>query len=117
MDKTRKICRKEAEIQEATENRLLLMKWYVKSTHGNIYQAGFPDLFAAHLKYGLRWIEIKNPAGYSFTTAQLEEFPLMAAAGVGIWIVTDPMQVPDILFKPANFWTFFAAFRVGTNRG
>jgi hypothetical protein len=110
------VCRREAKIQEETEKRLLLDKWYVKSTHGNIYQHGFPDIFCAHLKYGVRWIEVKNPDGYSFTTSQLENFPLMSAAGVGIWIVTSEYQVPDILFKPPNWWTFFGAFQAGSRR-
>src|SRR4051794_9550684 len=117
MDKLRKKCKKEAEIQQAAENRLLLNKWFVKSTHGNIYQVGFPDLFCAHLKYGMRWVEVKNPNGYSFTPAQVEVFPQMAAAGVGIWIITDPFQLPDILFKPPNWWQYFSAFQVGSNRG
>lgn len=106
MDKLRKRDRTEAKIQEAIEAKLKVHDWYVKSTHGNIYQAGFPDLFCAHRKYGSRWAEVKNPAGYSFTPAQRENFLLMAAAGVGIWILTSPDQVPDIFFKPPNLIFF-----------
>ena len=116
MDKVRKKDNKEARIQADVEKRLLLEKWYVKNTHGNIYQAGFPDLYVAHIKYGTRWIEVKNPDGWAFTPAQVIEFPLMAASGVGIWIVTDPYQVPDILFTPPNFWQFFGAFQAKTRR-
>lgn len=116
MDKIRKVDRKEAKIQEEIENRLKLLNWMVESTHGNIYQYGFPDLFTAHLKYGIRWIEVKNPDGWRLTPAQVEKFPMFAAHGVGIWIVTDALQVPEILFKPPNFWQFFGAFQQGSRR-
>jgi hypothetical protein len=106
MDKIRKHDRVEAGIQERIENKLKIHDWYVKSTHGNIYQAGFPDLFCAHVSYGQRWAEVKNPAGYKFTPAQRKNFLLMTAAGVGIWIVTSELQVPDIFFKPPNLISF-----------
>jgi hypothetical protein len=117
MDKIRKIDRAEAEIQERIENKLTLLGWFIKSTHGNIYQAGFPDIYCAHVKYGQRWLEVKNPAGYSFTQAQMEVFPKMAAARVGIWIATHEDQVPDLFFKPANWWTFMSVFTSGGRRG
>lgn len=116
MDKIRKHNRAEADIQEAIENKLRAMGWFVKSTHGNIYQFGFPDLYLGHASYGTRWLEVKNPAGYSFTKAQLETFPQMAAAGIGIWIATSVHQVPDLLFKADNFWQFFGAFKAGSHR-
>lgn len=62
-------------------------QWYVHITHGNAYSKGLPDLYAAHINYGLRWIETKNAAGYHFTRDQLIEFPLMMAKNVGIWVV------------------------------
>lgn len=98
--------RTEAKIQDAIIDKLKINDWYVKSTHGNIYQFGFPDLFCAHKKYGMRWAEVKNPAGYKFTPAQRENFLLMAAAGVGIWVLTSEDQVPDIFFKPPNLIFF-----------
>jgi hypothetical protein len=106
MDKIRKIDRAEAAIQEEIENKLLLLRWYVKATHGNIYQSGLPDLYCAHRSYGTRWLEVKNPAGFSFTPAQLNNFPLMQAAGVGIWVATSPDQVPDLFFRPPNWYTY-----------
>lgn len=106
MDAKRKKDRLEADIQEAIVRKLKVQDWFVKSTHGNLYQSGFPDLFCAHKKYGQRWLEVKNPKQYSFTNAQMEYFPLMTAAGVGIWIATDESQVPDLFFKSANWWTF-----------
>lgn len=106
MNALRKIDRKEAKIQEAIIDKLKINDWYVKSTHGNIYQAGFPDLFCAHRKYGMRWAEVKNPEGYSFTPAQRENFLLMAAAGIPIYVLTSPDDVPGIFFKPGNLIMF-----------
>lgn len=59
-------------------------------THGGMYQAGFPDIYATHKEYGGRWIEIKLPdmKGSRFTKAQKECFPLLAENGTGIWILT-----------------------------
>jgi hypothetical protein len=117
VDKTRKVCRTEAKIQEEVEDKLRLLKWYVISTHGNIYQHGLPDIYCGHLKYGTRWLEIKNPDGYSFTPSQMENFQLMSAAGIGIWIATSAIQVPDVLFAPPNWYTYLAAFSAGGRRG
>lgn len=96
------MARPEAKIQKAVIEQLKINDWFVKNTHGNIYSSGLPDLYCAHKKYGQRWIEVKNPEAYSFTSAQRETFLLMAAAGVGIWIATDPKEIPDLLFKPPN---------------
>ena len=67
---------------------LTLKGWYVLETHGNMYQRGFPDLFATHTTMRQRWIEVKNPVKYSFTPAQLETFPKLCAYGSGVWILT-----------------------------
>lgn len=67
-------------------------QWYTKITHGNAYSSGLPDVFAAHLSYGVRWIEFKHAGSYHFTPAQQREFPKMVAKNVGIWIVA--MHVP-----------------------
>lgn len=77
----------EAIIQEDIIKFLRYRGWLVKSTHGNAYQHGFPDLYCAHARYGTRWIEVKNAKCYSFTPAQLEFFPLLMAHGVGVWIL------------------------------
>lgn len=97
----------EAKIQSKILDALKVLDWIVKSTHGNEYQAGFPDIFAAHFMYGTRWIEVKNPEAYCFTPAQLEWFPKWSAAGVGIWILTsaEPEELQK-LFKPPN-WHFY----------
>jgi len=94
----------EAKIQERIVKELKNLDWYVKVMIGNMYQFGVPDLYAAHLKYGQRWIEVKNPLSFSFTKAQQEEFPKLHAAGVGVWILFD--STPEELLKltkPANW--------------
>ena len=64
---------------------------------------GLPDLWASHAKYGYRWIEVKNPKGYSFTDAQKKVFPRMFDTNVGIWVLFDasPQEMKK-LFLPAN---------------
>lgn len=85
--------------------------WFVKSTHGNEYQSGFPDLFSFHREYGMRWIEVKNPDGFRFTPAQLETFHQMAAAQCGIWVLmSDAQHEYEKLFKPCNWYTYLSGF-------
>lgn len=98
----------EAVIERAIADKLRKLGWIVIHTHGNEYQMGFPDLWCAHRRYGQRWIEVKNPSGYTFTPAQREVFPLMASADVGIWVLTsdDDYEI-NKLFGPANWWAYF----------
>lgn len=97
----------EAQIQEALIKFLTLKGWLVMSTHGNLFQMGFPDLYAASKRYGTRWIEVKNPVAFSFTPAQLEYFPKLVAAGVGVWILTAATESEyEKLFKPCNWYQF-----------
>lgn len=94
----------EDKIQTAIIKKLRFFEWFVKSTHGNMYQSGFPDLYAAHRRYGPRWIEVKNPEAFRFTAAQLEIFPMMTAAGVGIWVLTSDHESEfEKLLKPPNW--------------
>ena len=95
----------ERRIQEAVKAELAKDGWFVADTNGNIYQYGFPDLYACHARYGSRWIEIKNPKGYVFTPAQIETFPQFSAQGVGVWVLTGPEEIPKI-FSPANWYTY-----------
>lgn len=70
------------------------------ATHGNLFQRGFPDLYAVHPEYGQRWIEMKHYI--SFTKAQKDNFPAIHRA-VGIWILTDSTDEEYAkLFQPAN---------------
>ena len=95
-------------IQDAVIALFRTKEWYVKETHGNMYQSGFPDLFCCHKRFGIRMVEIKNPLAYSFTGAQLECFPLFCANGCGIWIMTAATedQYLKVLKGPPNWWQF-----------
>ena len=78
--------------------------WNVEHTHGNLYQTGFPDLYAAHKKWGTRWIDCKQPKKYSFTRAQKQKWPVWEAYGIGIWILTAATQAEyDKLFAAPNW--------------
>ena len=96
----------EAIIQDAIEKKLKGLDWYVKSTHGNMYQSGFPDIYAYHRTYGQRWIEVKNPKAYVFTPAQLQNFPMMSAHGCGIWILTssEDSEFRKLFLEPNWMW-------------
>lgn len=98
----------EAKIQQDVIDKLRTWEWYVKVMIGNTYQFGVPDLYAAHTRFGQRWIEIKNPEKFSFTAAQLIEFPKLHAAGVGIWILFSANDEEVMkLFKPANWFEVY----------
>jgi hypothetical protein len=80
----------EAKLQRAWIEFLRARGWFVKPTHGGLFQAGFPDLFTSHPGCGPKWIEIKLPdyIGSRLTIAQKETFPAMMAHGCPIWILT-----------------------------
>lgn len=85
--------------------------WYVKETHGNTFQAGFPDVYCHHPVYRERWLEVKNPLSYSFTAAQIVEFPKLIASGAKLWIATEATEEEYdriINFKASNFWLLLA---------
>ena len=95
----------EAAIQERLIRTLQEDGWYVKVLHGDLYQHGFPDLFACKKGHGWRFIEVKNPAAYRFTAAQYECFPRLMSEGVGVWILVDNTDFEiKKLDGPAN-WT------------
>ena len=74
-------------------------------THGNMYQCGFPDIYATHSRYGIRWIEVKLPEmkGSKFTPAQHEHFPKLLANGTRIWVLTAATEFEyNKLFSPCN---------------
>lgn len=80
----------EDKLQAAWKTFLEARGWYVKSTHGGMFQSGFPDLWITHRDYGGKWVEIKLPhmKGSRFTKAQKECFPKLAENGTPIWILT-----------------------------
>lgn len=106
----------EALLQKAIVAMLRIRQWHVMITHGNMYQSGFPDLFACHCSYGQRWIEVKLPGlvGSSFTAAQMIEFPKLCANGSGVWILTGANEKEyGRLFKRPNFQEAVLAKHLG----
>lgn len=98
----------EDRIQRKIIAALELRQWFVRETHGNAFQKGFPDLFGWHRQYGLRWIDCKTPNRYRYTKAQCLEWPLWEAAGVGVWVMFgDSEQEYANLFKPCNYRAFW----------
>ena len=105
----------EHKIQEDVKNFLKIKGWYVKETHGNMYQSGFPDLFACHSRYGQRWIEIKLPGGKGskFTPAQMEDFPKLCAHGSGVWVITGATESEyEKLFQPPNWYQYLSTWKI-----
>lgn len=103
----------EAKIQADIITMLRNRDWYVKNMHGNMYQAGFPDLFATHRLYGIRLIEVKLPEmkGSHFTRAQLDTFPKLQAYGAKIWILTGATESDyKLLLKPSNYQEFILKY-------
>ena len=102
---------KESKIQSRDQNEDEIVQlleqnnWTVMRTHGNLYQKGFPDLYAIHPEHGRKWIEIKNPKGFTWTPAQMKYFPLMVLCHVPIWVMR---SVEDYkrLFEPYNLREF-----------
>lgn len=107
----------EAKIQAKIVEFLKCRDWYVKVMIGNAFQWGVPDLYAVHNKYGPRWIEVKNPLAYSFTAAQLIEFPKMVACGGGIWVLfSSEVDEMEKLFKPSNWFEVFFKWSHGAGK-
>jgi hypothetical protein len=104
----------EAQIQERLIGFLERREWFVKETHGNMYQSGFPDLWACHKVHGQRWIEVKFAECYSFTPAQTRDFPIMDKMGVGIWILVDASQSEyNKLFDKPNWYYYYWMLNYG----
>lgn len=108
--------RPEAAIQEAIVAFLEERGWFVNNTHGNMFQSGFPDLYATHMQYGQRWIEVKNPDAYAFTAAQIRCFGKWSGCGVKIWVMTAacPVQYQRVLCGTPNWHEFLGCTKVRT---
>lgn len=102
----------EAKIQDAIIKMLRERGWTVMSTHGNMYQHGFPDLYAVQRCYGRpRWIEVKNPVSFKFTPGQWEMFPKLVVEGVGIWVLVAATEEEyQKLFQKPNLWVYMGGF-------
>ena len=97
----------ESVIQDKIVNKLRLFGWFVKVTNGNTFQTGFPDLYITHRDHGPRWIDVKRPDRYSFTPAQVRDWPQFMANGSPIWILTsDSDSELRKLFFPANLYAY-----------
>lgn len=94
-------------LQEKIINYLRQREWYVRSTHGNMFQSGFPDLWCSHVTFGQRWVEVKVRDNHSFTPAQIKEFPLMSAHGTHIWILVDASDAEYAKLFCAPNWAFY----------
>jgi hypothetical protein len=108
----KRICRPmhgpEWHIQRDVIRYLRARGWHVEHTHGNLYQTGFPDLYAAHNKWGTRWIDCKQPKKYSFTRAQKQKWPLWESFRIGIWVLTAGTQEEyDKLFQLPNWRAYW----------
>jgi hypothetical protein len=112
--KFRQVKGPEAIIQTAIMNKLRMLKWVVRSTHGNMFQAGFPDIYCAHRMYGARWVEVKTPdrRGDIFTPAQFEFFPQLMSVGIGVYVLTsDSDEQIALLHKEPNWYHFLQCMR------
>lgn len=91
-------------IQTNFINYLRTRGWLVERMIGNQLQKGIPDLYCHHLKFGGRWVDLKNPRDYEFTQAQKVKWPVWERHGVGIWIITGWQDEDyDKLFGPPNW--------------
>lgn len=91
-------------IQRDLTHYLEVRGWLVERMIGNAFQVGIPDLYIHHPKWGSRWVDVKHPDRYYFTTAQRQKWPLWDSVGIGIWILTAADQVAyDKLFGPPNW--------------
>ena len=94
----------EWKIQQHLVKYLRERGWVVEVMQGNMFQTGIPDLFIAHPKFGIRFIDCKNPVRYTFTKAQRKKWPIWERHGVGIWILVGADEENyDKLFTPPNW--------------
>lgn len=92
----------EAVIQDRIRNALRLAGFtVVDKTHGNMYQPGWPDLYAFHPHRGPKWIEVKTPTG-ELTVAQRARFSCWHVAGVQIHVLCDADLTP--IYQPGNWF-------------
>lgn len=100
--------RLEAEIQRKIILTLKGEDWFAKATFGNAYQTGFPDVYAHHIRYGPRWIEVKRPTGSRLEQSQVEIFGTLATKRVGVWILTShqPSEMKKLFIPGGNYYQF-----------
>jgi len=100
-------------IRDAIVKKLRLHGWFVKVTHGNTFQTGFPDLYLTHKEHGPRWVDVKQAGKYCFTPAQVRDWPQFMANGSPIWIlVSDEDAELHKLFSPANLYAYMVPYSI-----
>jgi hypothetical protein len=94
--------RPELEIQNSLRAALARAGWsIVEKTHGNAYQAGWPDLYCYHPVHKIhRWIEVKAPRG-KLTPAQRERFRRWDQGGLGVYVMVNTNLA--LLYKEPNW--------------
>lgn len=103
----------EYKIQHDLMEYLRKRLWYVRATHGNMYSSGYPDLYCCHNLYGPRWIEVKYALKYSFTKAQIENFPIMSSHGDHIWILVAATETEyKKLFDKPNWEQYYLSLKM-----
>lgn len=99
----------EQKVREDIVKMLRYKGWFVKVTHGSMYQSGLPDLIACHRMYGVRFIEVKLPnmVGSHFTPAQLADFANFTANGCQVWVLTSDAETEYAkLFNKGNWYVY-----------
>lgn len=106
----------EARLQKAIIAFLRDRGWHVRSTHGNAYQKGYPDLLCYNRSFTrtewgpYRPIDVKVEGQHKYTKAQCLEWPewMPEAGGPGVWIL---MQANESwyskLFDQPNMWEYW----------
>jgi hypothetical protein len=78
--------------------------WWVERLIGNAYQKGIPDLLIAHPKFGIRFIDVKNPVAWEYTKAQCQKWPVWQQYNIGVWILTAASEEEyNKLFREPNW--------------
>lgn len=97
----------ESEIQTKIIHRFMIDDWFCVRTHGNAHQAGFPDVYMCHRRFGARWVEVKKPKGYRFTQAQMDVFHNFAKKHIGVWVLTSHEDHErKKVFGPTNWYQY-----------
>jgi len=108
--------RPEAAIQKRIVAFLKDRGWHVRSTHGNAYQSGYPDLLAYNRSFTrtewgpYRPIDVKVEGQHRYTKAQCQEWPewMPEAGGPGVWIMMDATEAWYMkLFEQPNMWEYW----------
>jgi len=101
-------------IQQDIRKFLELRGWIVRVISAGLHNIGLPDLLGMHKKYGLRLIEVKNPASFSFTSAQYKWYPIYCKNGGPVYIMTGANEENYArLFRSSNLWIYMAGLSDG----